>query len=186
MKSYHSSVIDLIESGRFAVRQMLRVELVGGAEGIWNGAHDIVFESLTYHGVAGCMAVDPLPASTEMDADRVRVTISAIDPDALSVVRDADWHQRAATVYDAYLDEAGSVVHVEIAFTGALDSVTRADEENGSATLELSIESPNRELHRSTARVYSNSDQRMVGGPNDGFLRRLATDNAITDIHWGR
>lgn len=186
MKALPSNVIALLESGRFAVRQMLRVELASEPGGVWTGAHDVIHGGLTYRGLAGNMEIEPIPASTELDADRVRVVMSGLDPHALSLVSGSEWHQRPATVFDAYLDEAGNVMHVEPAFVGALDHVERTDVEDGSATIALSIESHNRELHRSTARVYSDADQRAVGGPSDGLLKHLAVANAVTDIYWGR
>lgn len=186
MKSLPSGVLSLLESGRFAVRTMLRVDLVSGPAGVWSDAHDIVFEAVTYKGLAGNMTVDPIASTSDLNSDQVRVTLSGLDPDALAIVDDSDWYQRPAVVYDAYLDAAGAVIHVEPAFVGFLDTAARSDRAGQPATIELAIESTSRELSRSNGRTYSNSDQRAVGGATDGFLKHLAQSNSDTNIYWGR
>lgn len=186
MKSYPTAVLNALESGRFAVRTMLRVDLASGAAGLWNDTYDVEFESVTYQALGGNMTADGIPGSTDMDADRVRIVLTGLDPDVLTLVDDAEWYQRPAIIYDVYLNESGTVMHVEAVFAGFLDTVVRSDAADETATIELSIESSNRELDRSSGRTYSDADQRAVGGADDGFLKHLVASTANTDIYWGR
>lgn len=181
-----SNVLDALDSGRIAVRKMLWVDLVSGPAGVWNDAYDLTYSGVVYKGLGGNLQIDAIPGSTDLNADQVRVLMTGLDPDALALVADDEWHQRPCVVYDAYLDDAGAVMHVEPAFSGFLDAAQIMDQAGDPATIDLSAESNNRELDRASGRTYSDSDQRTVGGATDGFLKHLAISNADTNIYWGR
>lgn len=181
-----SNVLAMLDSGRIVVRKMLWVDLASGPAGVWNDTYDVTYSGVVYKGLAGNLDIDPIPGSTELNTDQVRITMTGLDPDALALVAPDEWYQRACVVYDAYLDDTGQIMHVEPAFAGFLDTVQIMDQAGEPATIELSAESTNRELDRAGGRKYSDNDQRLVGGATDGFLKHLTVSNADTDIYWGR
>lgn len=186
MKSIPSGVLAGLESGRFSVRQMLKASLGSGDHGIWNDAYDVAYGGVTYKPLAGNMQCDPIPGSGELKADQMRVTLTGLSTDALALMAGDDWHQRPCVVYDAYVDDASLILHVEPAFVGFIDQIEQTDQAGDVSTLVVMLESPSRELDRGSDRVYSDSDQRAHGSATDTFLAQMATSNANTDIYWGQ
>lgn len=186
MLSLPSNVLALLEEGRLSVRYMLRFELDGGAEGLWNDSYSVIHEGVTFLPMGGNLIVDAIPGNSDLSSDAVSVTISGLDPNVADILENETWHQRAVTVYRAFLDDNGMVLDARAVFSGFLDEVRLTDAEGDMVAAILSIESNNRELNRSTGRMRSDNDQRAHGGASDGFFKH-ATNAAIdTDIYWGR
>lgn len=180
-----TEVIDLLNSGRFALRWLVRFDLDGGSEGLWNDTYPITVESVTYAPTAGNMVLDALDASSSLDADQLRITLSGLQSSITSILGGVDWHQRPVTVYLAFMTDAGAVLHTIPRFSGFLDSIAIQDSEDGLATIEAVIESNNRELNRSSGRVRSDPDQRTVSA-TDGFFKYATAANTDVEIAWGR
>jgi hypothetical protein len=185
MLTLPSDVITLLIGGRFSLRWMLRVDLPGGPEGIWSGTHDVTLDDVTYIKTAGNMQLDPISASSDLDADQLRVTLSGVLSSVNSLLDGVAWHQRPATVYLAFLAESGNILHAMPTFSGFLDTITIKDAAGDLSTIEAIIESNNRELSRSHARTRSDADQRSVSA-DDGFFKFTTAANTDVQIPWGR
>jgi hypothetical protein len=185
MLTLPSEVISLLNGGRYALGHMLRVDLPDGAEGLWTGAHNVTSDEVNYVKTAGSMAIDAIDASSDLDANELRVTLSGVLSSVRQVLDGFDWHQRAATVFLAFLDEAGNVMHAMPTFSGFLDKLSIADASDNVATIEALIESNNRELSRSYGRTRSDADQRSVSA-DDGFFKYTTAANTDVQIAWGR
>jgi hypothetical protein len=185
MLTIPSEVTTLLGSGGFTLRWMLRIDLDGGAEGLWTGDYDVTLDEVVYTGLAGNMTIDPVDASQSLAVDQLRVTLSGLLSAVTGALDGVGWHQRPATVYLAFLDSAGAVVHAMPCFSGFLDMLTVQDAADGLATIDAMIESNNRELSRSYGRTRSDPDQRTVD-PDDGFFKYTTAANTNVDIVWGR
>lgn len=185
MLTLPSDVITLLNAGRFSLRYLLRVDLPTGAEGIWNGTHDVEFDGVTYIKAGANLQLDPISGSSDLDADQLRVTLSGVLSAVNSLLDGVAWHQRAATVYMAFLTEAGTILHAMPTFSGFLDTLTIKDNVGGISTIEVVIESNNRELSRSYGRTRSDADQRSVDS-DDGFFKYTTAANTDVQIAWGR
>lgn len=185
MLTLPSDVITLLNAGRFSLRHMLRVDLPGGAEGIWSGTHDVELDGVTYIKTAGNLQLDPISASSDLDADQLRVTLSGVLSSVTSLLDGVSWHQRPATVYLAFLSEDGNILHAMPTFSGFLDQLSIKDAVGGLSTIEVVIESNNRELSRSYGRVRGDADQRSVSA-DDGFFKYTTATNTDVQITWGR
>jgi len=186
MQTLPSNIIDLLEAGRLSVRYMLRFELDDGPEGLWNDTYPIAHEGVTYHPMAGNLTFDTLPGTAELASDSVTVVLSGLDPNVSSLIETKAWHQRAVVIYRAFMSDAGTVLDVRAVFAGFLDAATISDASGEMASIELAIESNNRELNRSTGRTRSDNDQRAHGGSTDGFFKYATAVAIDTDIYWGR
>lgn len=185
MLTLPTEVINLLNAGRFSLRHMLRIDLPDGAEGIWSGTHDVTLDDVTYIKTAGNLELEPISASSDLDADQLRVTLSGVLSAVNSLLEGVAWHQRPATVYLAFLDEAGNVLHAMPTFSGFLDTLTVRDAVGDTSVIEAVIEGNNRELSRSYGRTRSDADQRSVSA-GDGFFKYATAVNSDTDIVWGR
>lgn len=186
MQALPSNVLDLLESGRVSVRYMLRFDLDGGAEGLWNDTYPVDYEGVTYHPMGGNLTIDALPGTAELASDSVSVVVSGLDPNVSALIENEAWHQRPVVIFRAFMSDAGTVLDVRAAFAGFLDEVTVSDAAGGMASITLAIESNNRELNRSSGRMRSDNDQRMHGGETDGFFKYATATAVDANIYWGR
>lgn len=185
MLSLPSEVITLLNSGRFAIRHLLRVDLDDGAQGAWNGAYELEVEGVTYMPLAGNMSIEEVPGSVELDAERVKIGIGGLLPAITEIVEGVGWHQRPAVLSLAFVNDASEVIHVLPRFSGFLDHVTIADAADGLSEISVEIESNNRGLYRSSTRVRSDNDQRRVSA-SDGFFKYATAAAIDAQIPWGR
>lgn len=184
MLSVPTLIADLIDTGRFSVRWLIRFDLDEGAGGIWNDTFTLTHAGVDYAPLAGNLVFDAIPGSVELAADRVVCTVSNLLPAVTTVIASEDWHQRPATLLMAIMDEAGNAQHVMEQFSGFCDGVELRSAADDTVTVEISIESNNRELNRSNGRTRSDADQRRVL-VSDGFFKHAAAANADANITWG-
>jgi hypothetical protein len=185
MLSLPDPVIALLNSGRFAIRHLLRVDLDTGSEGIWNGAYALEVESVTYAPLAGNLTVDTVPGSIDLDAERVEVRIAGLLPAVTDILDGVAWHQRPAVLSLAFMNDAGEAIHVMPRFSGFLDHLTISDAADGFSEIAVEIESNNRGLYRSSTRLRSDNDQRRVSS-GDGFFKYATAAATDVSIPWGR
>ena len=185
MLALPSGILTLLEEGRFSLRYLLLVELDTGDAGAWNDTYSLSYGGVTYAPLGGNMLISEVPATSELDSDRVRVTITNLQNAVTTIVANEAWSQRPCTLFLAFLDDAGDVQHVQARFSGYLDDVEISDAADDLCTLTLSIESTSRELNRSSGRTRSDADQRRVSA-TDGFFKHAANAATDSDIYWGR
>lgn len=185
MLTIPTNIQTLVDGGRFSARVMLRAELGGGPEGVWNDVYPLSYGGLTYQPLGGNLVIEKLQGSSRLDADVVEVKMANLLPAVSGLIDAQDWHQRGATVFLAFLDDAGAVLHVMPKFTGFMDTVTISDQADGNSLLTLRLESTNRELNRSGGRKRSDPDQRAILS-TDGFFKHTTNANTNTDMYWGR
>ena len=175
----------LLDAGQIAIRYMLLFNLDTGDQGAWNDTYSLSYNSVTYAPLAGNLTISEVPASSELDSDRITVSVSNLSNSVSVIIANENWHQRPCTAFVAFLDTAGAVQHVQAVFSGFLDDVQLTDSTDDLCTLTMTIESNSRELNRSNGRTRSDADQRRVSA-TDGFFKHAA--NAATDssIYWGR
>lgn len=185
MLSLPSDVITLLNSGRFRLRYLVRIDLASGSRGVWNGEYDVVLSGVTYEGLAGNLTIEEIPGSIGLDADRALVRISGLASEAHAMMDGNAWHQRPAVLSLAFLNDAGSVIHAVPRFSGFADRASVSDAADGTSEIAIEIESNNRGLYRSSQRSRSDSDQRRVSA-TDGFFKYATASAVDVQIPWGR
>jgi hypothetical protein len=186
MLSIPSEIQTLVESGRFSVRLMIRVDLDDGPQGIWNDLYDVTIDDCPYSGIGGNLQTDAFSGSAALDVDNLDFQITGLSSEARALVENENWHQRPASVFIAFLDDAQAIQHTMVRYAGFLDSVQVVDQADGTSVMHVIIENSNRALDLATNRTRSDADQRSVGGSTDGFAKYVAQANSNTDISWGR
>lgn len=185
MLTLPTGIQDLLDEGRYAIRYMILVEKDGGDEGVWNGAYSLSSGGVIYTPLAGNMVISEVPASSNLDSDRVKVDVTHLLPAVAGILDNDDWHQRPCTLFLAFLDDGGEVQHVMARFSGFLDTAEITDVADDLCTLSISIESNARELSRASGRTRNDADQRRVSA-TDGFFKHAANANSDANIYWGR
>jgi hypothetical protein len=185
MLSLPSDVITLLNSGRFALRYMVRIDLASGSRGVWNGDYDVTVSGVVYEGLSGNLTIEEIPGSHELDADRALVRLTGLASEVHAMMDGNAWHQRPAVLSLAFLNDAGAVIHSIPRFSGFADRAPISDAADATSEIAMEIESNNRGLYRSSQRSRADNDQRRVSG-SDGFFK-YATASAIdVQIPWGR
>ncbi len=185
MLALPSGIEDLLEEGRYAIRYMILAELDSGDAGLWNDSYSLSYEGVTYTPLAGNMVVSEIPASSNLDSDRVQIQVTNLLPAVAGFLDNDDWHQRPATLFLAFLDEAQAVQHVMARFSGFLDTAETEDAADGLCVLTFSIESNARELDRESGDTRSDASQRQRSA-TDGFFKHAANAASDASIYWGR
>lgn len=181
-----SAVETALQSGRARVRKLVRFDLDGGSEGIWNETYDLVYEGCTYHGLGPNLEIGSIQSRTEMSSSAVPIVAPGCDSSVRAIIDGIDWHQRPAVVQIAFLDDAGDVIHIEPRMSGFLDHVSIEDAADQTCNVNMTIESNNRELSRSNGRLRSDSDQRQLDdAEDDTFFENVATSSVDDNILWG-
>jgi hypothetical protein len=178
-----SNVIALLETGRLSVRTLIRFDLAGGSQGIWNDSYALTSGGVTYNPAS--FQIGEIGSRSGLSSEQVEVLLSYLTPNIGSIMDGIGWHQRPVVISRAYLDDAGAVLHILPRFAGFLDAAPVSDEANGTASMTLSAESNNRELQRATERVRSDADQRLVSA-TDGFFKHTTASAVDSNIYWGR
>lgn len=180
-------VQELIATGRFEKRVMMRVEFDDGPEGIWNGDYQVTVSGCVYTPLAGNLILGNLESSLELNADRAEVQLAAMLPAIQQMFQGGEWHQRPAVLYLAFLNMAGEVIHTEPRFSGFLDEAPTSDAADDLCVVNGQIESNNRGLFRSSNRTRGDNDQRQVpGAANDGIYKYTGNVAVDVNIPWGR
>lgn len=177
------NLADELEAGRIASRTLVRFDLDGGSEGIWNDTYPLSYDGVTYYPSA--VLLGDVGGNVGLSSERVDVEVSFLSSDVGSILDGIAWHQRPVVISKAFLDPAGDVFYVLPRFAGFLDNLRIQDEADGTARMLLSIESNNRELSRSTDRTRGDSDQRLVDA-DDGFFKHTSSSAVDSNIYWGR
>lgn len=185
MRVLPSSIVERLETGRYATRFMLRMDLPGGSDGVWTDTYTVEHEGVIYTPVGSALVFSAVPGAVGLNADQLEVTATGLSAELNALLQEHAWHQRPATLFRAFLDDTGVVVHVEPVFAGYMDHASIADVADGAARVTLRIESNARELNRSIGRSRSDSDQRSVDS-GDEFFAYVGVVASKQEIYWGR
>lgn len=185
MRILHPSAVAALESGRFARRHLLAVDMPDGVVGFWDDVYDITIESQLYRGAAGRFTLSPVHSIADQSVRNLDVTFSGLDTEVANLIEAEPWHQRAVTVRIAIMAvDAPQTLYVMGWFTGFVDQMIRRERVGGTAELVFRCEPIARELGRRGARTRSDADQRQLD-PDDGFFKH-AVNSSNVPIEWGR
>lgn len=173
----------MIASGRADLRVMVRFDLDGGPVGIWSDTYPLTMETVVYNPAA--ISLGSVGSRKGLSSEQLDVTVSLLSPSVATIMSGIAWHQRPVVVFHAFVDGAGDVLGVVPVFSGFLDAAPVEDEDGGTLKMTLVVESNNRELSRSSGRMRSDADQRLVSA-SDGFFKHTTASTVDSKIFWGR
>ncbi|HEV7255731.1 MAG TPA: hypothetical protein VGN97_21855 [Mesorhizobium sp.] len=176
----------LIESGRFAVRSLLKVQFGEGTYGFWNGTFDLDWNGLTYRPNQ-LISVEEPGAGMGMAASGFTVSLPeradfGVTPDILAQIEAMDYKGRPVTVYDAYFDpDTRALVHVEPMIAGYADTIDHV-QSAGLRRLVGRAETTALDNHRDGYRSASHEDQQLVSPGDRGFEHASRVKSEHFDI----
>lgn len=186
MRIYSADALAALDSGRFTVRCLLKVELPESEIfAIWDDVGTIIVGGVTYTGAASRFTVKPAAATYDSGARPCIVTLSGLDSETAAIVDGAQWHQRPILIQRAVIaTDAPAVLHLADEFSGRLDQMVLKEQVGSTYTIDFLCESEAIENQRSGARTRSDADQRERDA-TDGFFS-FSASAVTTTIDWGR
>jgi len=174
-----------LDAGADSSRLLVKFDLDGGAQGLWNEAYDATVDGTLYQGIGNNLAVEAFTGATALSVQTVTLSMSNLESDVTAIIDQQDWHQRGVTLFIGHLDDAGQVLATVPRFSGFLDEVTVIEKADGLSQVLAKIESTSRGFARTGTRTRADADQRSYGSSTDGFFKHTA--QATTQpIFWGR
>lgn len=190
MKPFDAATLAALGNRRASKRNMIRLDLVEGTYGFWNGSGDFTYDGVSYKGAGKYLQFAQLGGAADLSVSPIEVKLSsipdsALTPDVLGSVFSYTWHQRPATLYDAYFHpDTGALIMVERIARRRLDVMPMKEKVGGEAVLvatlqPLNFDNPSRGFLR-----YNDPDQRLIDAA-DGFFKFAALAGS-QQISWGR
>lgn len=190
MKPYNAATLAALGDRRASKRNLLRLDLAEGTFGFWGDSGDFTYDSVLYRGAGKYLNIKNLGGASDFSVTPIEVTLSsipdsALTPDVLGTIHSYTWHQRPATLYDAYfVPGTRDLIMVERIARRIIDTIDMVDQVDGQAILigklqPLNYDNPNRGFMR-----YADADQRLID-PADGFFKFSAIAGT-QEITWGR
>lgn len=185
MRIISQAAIDLLDSGTFGRRTLIRFDMPSGAVGYWDDAYPINFQSLTYQPAPGGFKVPAMSHSTGLVVHRQEIIFNNLDPRVAAQVENEQYQGRPAFIYVALVDPAiDKIVDVVSWFSGKIDQAPVREKVGGDSTLTVKLVSNNWELNRKGTRTRSDTDQRQLDAL-DGFFKFNAS-SVSEPPYWGR
>jgi len=188
MRVISSEAIAALDSGRFAVRSLLKVTLATSPSEpfcIWDDLGTLEVDGDIYIGKAGRFTLEATISGQDLTIRNLDVTLSGLDSEVAALIDAQPWHQQPILIQRAIIaTDTPAILHIMPEFSGALDQMFWREQADGTSSLIFRCESASRELSRSGVRTRSDADQRERD-PDDGFFK-FAVSAVTTTVDWGR
>jgi hypothetical protein len=184
-----TSVLNLLDEGRIAVRGLIRFDFGTGTYGFAKSIVPITYSSLVYQP-GGAISVSDLNDDTGLTASQFTVSLSAspddgLTPEVLQTIEAEDYRDRPVTIYDAYFHpDTNELLFVQAMKRGYVDTIDHVDTQDVGYTIIANCESRALDYTRINGRKRSDLDQKRRN-PGDGFFLFAAT-RGREQVYWGQ
>lgn len=189
MKPFDPVTLAALGQRAASLRLMLRFDLPEGVYGFWTGLENFIYEGVTYVGSGSLITVDDLSGADDPTVAPIVLRLSSVPnssltPDVLGHIFDYQWHQKPATLYQAYFNpQTHALIMIERITRRRIDTIEMEETVGGQtqliATLQpVTFDNPGRGFL-----LYGDGHQRLINS-DDGFFSFAATAGEQT-IEWG-
>lgn len=189
MISLPDEVLTLLDSGRIAIRGLIRFDLGSGSYGFIKSIQPFEYNGLT-HKPGSVIAVSDFSSATGLAAQQFTVTLAAslidgLTPEVLQTIENEDYRDRPVTIYDAYFHpDTGALLFVQAMKRGYIDTIDHIDTQTAGYSIVANCESRAIDYTRTNGRKRSDLDQQRRA-PGDGWFQHAALRGRET-IYWGQ
>jgi len=175
----------IAESGKaHGARPVLLARLAfdSGVQTLWSGRGDLAWNGEVYRGVGDMGAVSAIEEGVEQRAFGVRMTLSGIPVNLLSIALQEDVQGRRAEVWLGFLDDNYALVaDPALLFRGRMDAMDASL--GAAATITLTAENRLADWNRPRVRRYTDAEQ-QARFPGDKGLE-FVNPTTEKEIVWG-
>lgn len=185
MRTLSEELLDLIASGRYGRRRMLRVDLGSGNHGFWDDVYDVTYNDVVYHAIPGALHIPKIDMTADLSIRDVQVVIAPMVPIVTSQLTNEVYIRRPAYIHEAYINlSTAAVVGIVDVFSGRINGAEYKKHKGNTAGIYLTLSSSNWDLNASGARIRNSSDQHQIVSDDTGF--DFTSSSVSTPIWWGR
>ncbi len=136
---------------------------------LWNGLGPIDWNGHTWLGMGKFGDLSPIIENTDLSVTGVKLSLSGIPSDLVSIALDTLSQADIATLWFGYLDDSGAViVDPFAAFSGQVDTV-EVEDTGATSTITISVESDLIVHHKPQGTRYTDADQKAKYPTDRGF-----------------
>lgn len=151
---------------------------------LWTGYGNLTWSDQVWLGNGWLQNPGTATETENTQANGISITLSGVPTQLISLMLREAQQKSTGRVYQAIFSEEEELLDVSRIFSGDLDSVISNVSPNGEQSLTLSFQSKLIRLNSSSARRWSNEDQRAEYPADKGF-EYVATLPARR-IYWGQ
>ncbi|KQZ31729.1 hypothetical protein [Caulobacter sp. Root1472] len=162
----------------------VKLALTTGPWCVWGGHGPLILSGDTYVGIGDRGLVSVAGGQLGGAEQGATLSLSGVDPDALALVDTLTVRGAAAVLWELLFNQTGStLLSARVVQRGQVDRLTVEDQIGGASTVTAAIEGAVRGLSRSSGRMRTDADQRLVVGTDGGF-KAVSYAGEIT-LNWG-
>lgn len=176
----------LLAAGEPKMLGAARFDLPDGVHRFWQGFGVLTVPGLgDFLGVGANALLAPVGGELGSGASGVRLTLSALEPALATALVGAPYRNRPATLWRLIFDVHGTtLIDAPRFFVGRIEAIDEVETIGGTSAVEVSLEGSARDLSRTGGRLRSDTDQRLLGGPDDASFRATSIAGERT-LSWG-
>jgi hypothetical protein len=162
----------------------VELDFTSGFLRVTSAGHDVTWNGYTWTGVGQLGAIEAIREDTSLQANGIKLSLSAVDTAIISIALGENYQGRAAKIWCAFINvDTGAIVADPLGpWQYRMDHMEVADGENAAVVLQLENEFA--AWDRPNVRRFTDADQKRVY-PNDrGF--EFITAAAVSTLSWGR
>lgn len=159
MKMLSEDAVEVLESRRPIIAGAARLVVGDEPEDrycLWSGLGDLPLDGDVFKGIADRSLITPVSSQIGGSSDSLTISLSQLDPDVAAAVEDGRYHQKPITVWRlVFAPDTFTLLDAMVFMRGRVDYITQREVVGGTATLDIAVEGPRRDMNRSGARLRS-------------------------------
>jgi len=161
----------------------VELDFASGFLRLTTAGHNVTWNGYTWTGVGVLGSVEAIAEDVALQANGIRLTLSGVDPEVISIALQQAYQGRAAKIWIAFVNDAGAIIADPLQiFGGRMDNMTVTDGQTASVVLNL--ESELAAWNRPRVRRFTDTDQ-QAEYPGDRGME-FVTEAAQRVVKWGR
>lgn len=185
MKELSDEAITAIGGGAIIMSGSVKF-VFGQSWRFWGGEGQLTHAGEPYLGLGAAALIVPIGSERGGSAEGVELSLSGLDPDVAASIEAEDYHQKPAIIRRLlFAEDRATLLDAPVFMRGRVDTIEIVETTGGASTVRIKVTGPRGDMSRRGARIRSNADQRVLGGPTDGGMRKISVAGRRV-LHWGR
>lgn len=186
MKTWADAAQAAIEAGTAIAHGALFVGCAPTPLAIWSGRGALILpDSETYAGNGDHTLMFDVGQQIGGSEQALSLSLSGVDAVNLAMLGQSGLSGAPVRLWKLIFDRTGVALDAQLYAQGTLDQLAQSKAENGTYTLDLTIEGAVRGSGRVSGRLAAGVDQRLItGASDDGSLDDVSSAGSVT-LYWG-
>ena len=184
MRTYSTACQAALDAGQVTRAGAVKVAYTGDTFLGWGGNGVITLGGEVYVGLGDRFLATVFQGQLGSNEIGATISLSGIDPDVAAGIDLVAARGAEVVVWELLFDISGrTLLDATPALLGTADQLTLTETPGGTSTLALAVEGASRGLGKSSGRMSTDADQRLIKA-DDGSLKNISYAGTIT-LYWG-